>query len=507
MSSSDQEDDDRPIMAVDLDKTSMCNDREKVWADMGVSRVILRGERFGTSPPASPKVPADLSVPLALRTGGNPQRWITFFPARKAPDATCRRWKTSSLARQLALLDERSSRKRKDQCNQCAKSPGRAPRPSSEPFDSPERAAKSDAPRAEINPIPPGPTSTKKRNMIVRKGLALLLTAPFLAANRSQSFFVGASREGNDAADVDGTGGNATAGVGDGTCTRDPSSPADGDGSCLPSTAQEQPWDDDSGADAESSTSSSDDEEDWSEDEEDLSDNDEDLSDNDDDEREDDENEDDDNEDDESEDDGSANNVFDWHTAGINDMWSNLKCDEVFARGPRPVPTAAQFAETIRLYNSIVTDESLRLDASAEGIHVGLEVRQADEKGRGIFATSRIDRGTRWRDSYTRTAIFYDPDHYRKFILGLEVDMACDVLQWAYGEEGPRIAVDLDEATMCNDGGWEAEGGNVGCDEDDPAMDCERYMYAIRDIELGEEILCEYSQFSHPSSWKDMGLD
>ena len=380
--------------------------------------------------------------------------------------------------------------------------------PSSEPFD-PERAAKSDAPRAEINPIPPGPTSTKKRNMIVRKGLALLLTAPFLAANRSQSFFVGASREGNDAADVDGTGGNATAGVGDGTCTRDPSSPADGDGFCLPSTAQEQPWDDDSGADAESSTSSSDDEEDWSEDEEDLSDNDEDLSE--DDEREDDENEDDDNEDDESEDDGSANNVFDWHTAGINDMWSNLKCDEVFARGPRPVPRAAQFAETIRLYNSIVTDESLRLDASAEGIHVGLEVRQADEKGRGIFATSRIDRGTRWRDSYTKTAIFYDPDHYRKFILGLEVDMACDVLQWAYGErdddDRPRMVVDLDEAAMCNDGGWEAEGGNVGCDEDDPAMDCERYMYAIRDIELGEEILCEYSQFSHPSSWKDMGLD
>ena len=317
-----------------------------------------------------------------------------------------------------------------------------------------------------------GPTTTMKGIMIVRKGLALMLTAQFLAADRSQSSFVGASREGDDAAaDVDGTG-NAAAGVGDGTCTHDPSSPADGDGSCLPSTAQEKPRDD------ESSSSSSDDE-DW------------------------------------SEDDGSVNFFTreNWHTAGNNenrtvlDMWFNLKCDEVFARGPRPVPTADQFAESIRLYNSIVTDESKHIDASAEGIHVGLEVRQADGKGRGLFATSRIDRGTRWRDSYTKTAIFYDPDHYRKFILGLEVDMACDVLQWAYGEEGPRIAVDLDEATMCNDGGWEAEGGNVGCDEDDPAMDCERYMYAIRDIELGEEILCVYAQFDDPNSWEDMGLE
>ena len=83
--------------------------------------------------------------------------------------------------------------------------------------------------------------------MIVRKGLALMLTAPFLAADKS-TFFAGASREGDDAADVD-----ATAGVGGGTCTRDPSSPADGDGACLPSTAQEKPRDGDSGGDAKSS--------------------------------------------------------------------------------------------------------------------------------------------------------------------------------------------------------------------------------------------------------------
>lgn len=83
MSSSDQEDDDRPIMAVDLDKTSMCNDREKVWADIGCVEgdPAMDCERFGTQDAhpqqfcIPPKVPADLSVPLALRTGGNPQRY------------------------------------------------------------------------------------------------------------------------------------------------------------------------------------------------------------------------------------------------------------------------------------------------------------------------------------------------------------------------------------------------------------------------------------------------
>ncbi|EJK48525.1 hypothetical protein THAOC_32666 [Thalassiosira oceanica] len=265
--------------------------------------------------------------------------------------------------------------------------------------------------------------------MIARKGLALLLTVPFLAADRPQSFFVGASswegNDANDAADGDSTN-SASPDVGDGACSHDPSSPADG--SCLASTAHEKPRDN-SGGDVESLSPPSDDDE---------------VS---------------------SEDDGSVNFFTreNWHTAGNNenrtvlDMWFNLKCDEVFGRGPRPIPTSALFAESIRLHNSIVTDESQHLDASAEGIHVGLEVRQADNKGRGLFATSRIDRGTRWRDAYTKTAIFYDPDHYRKFIFELEVDTACDVLQWSYGYKDdnarPAMAVDLDEATMCNDGG------------------------------------------------------
>ena len=90
-----------------------------------------------------------------------------------------------------------------------------------------------------------------------------------------------------------------------------------------------------------------------------------------------------------------------------------------------------------------------------------------------------------------------------------ETGMACDALQWAYAQkdddERPRMAVDLDEITMCNDGGYEE--GNVSCDGDDPSMDCKRYEYAIRDIDAGEEILCVYAQFEEDGSWEEMGLD
>ena len=107
-----------------------------------------------------------------------------------------------------------------------------------------------------------------KTIMIVRKGLALMLTV-LLAADRSQSF-VGASREGNDAAAMppmtnDAAGSDASEGVGDGSCANDPSSPSDSGESCLPSTAKEKPRDD-NGSEDSASSSSYDDDEEWSED-------------------------------------------------------------------------------------------------------------------------------------------------------------------------------------------------------------------------------------------------
>ena len=86
MSSSDHEDDDRPIMAVDLDKTSMCNDREKVWADIGCVEgdPAMDCERFGTQtaptilhPPKGAR--RFVSTASAANRRQSTEIWITLF--------------------------------------------------------------------------------------------------------------------------------------------------------------------------------------------------------------------------------------------------------------------------------------------------------------------------------------------------------------------------------------------------------------------------------------------
>jgi len=191
----------------------------------------------------------------------------------------------------------------------------------------------------------------------------------------------------------------------------------------------------------------------------------------------------------------------------IHDLWFNLKCDVVFEK-PRPIPSKEQFEVAVQLYNSIVDEESLHLTTSTSGVLVDLEVKQVEGKGRGIFAAKDISKGQlAW---YPYAAVFYKAEDYRKFILGLEVSMACDVLQWAYAAEDEEtdyyVAVDLNDFTMCNDGGEEQ--GNIGCDEGDPAMDCdESEGYILRAIKMGEELLCIYAHFSDEESWEEMGLE
>lgn len=89
------------------------------------------------------------------------------------------------------------------------------------------------------------------------------------------------------------------------------------------------------------------------------------------------------------------------------------------------------------------------------------------------------------------------------------------MLQWAYiqtlndspNQEDAWISVDLDEGSFCNDGG---QGKSVGCDEDlgeTVEGGCKLNYFALRDIEAGEELFCEYSSFiSKFIDWEDFGL-
>mmetsp|Transcript_8157 Transcript_8157/g.12336 ORF Transcript_8157/g.12336 Transcript_8157/m.12336 type:complete len:104 (-) Transcript_8157:131-442(-) len=99
----------------------------------------------------------------------------------------------------------------------------------------------------------------------------------------------------------------------------------------------------------------------------------------------------------------------------------------------------------------------------------------------------------------------------------LDGDFACDVMQWAYVQdvsdseeyEELRISVDLDEGCFCNNGEGSDEPGSVGCDEDEAVNfdgGCTSNYFALRDIEAGEELICNYGEFVVLHGWREFGL-
>ena len=200
----------------------------------------------------------------------------------------------------------------------------------------------------------------------------------------------------------------------------------------------------------------------------------------------------------------------------IDDIWDSLVCPEIFST-QRPIHSQETWNKVIDIYNTIVEDDG-NLDPLKNGFSVGIEAKQTEFKGRGIYATHAINKGDLiW--STTRTARFGNADDYRQFLSMLDADFACDVLQWAYVQdlsdskehEELRISVDLDEGCFCNGEGSDEsdELSSVGCDEDEAVKyegGCTSNYFALRGIAAGEELICNYGEFVISHGWGEFGL-
>jgi hypothetical protein len=152
------------------------------------------------------------------------------------------------------------------------------------------------------------------------------------------------------------------------------------------------------------------------------------------------------------------------------------------------------------------------------GFYVPYQAAMAPGKGRGVFSTSFIQKGTRvWTSHQHQSARFHDGHSYRRFLGAIPEGMACDVLQWAYvqdlGTENERnltICADLDEGSLINMGEWDGDAdSNVGCIPelaDTYAGGCKENLFALRDIQPGEEILVDYRTFAIQEGWREFGL-
>jgi SET domain len=197
------------------------------------------------------------------------------------------------------------------------------------------------------------------------------------------------------------------------------------------------------------------------------------------------------------------------------------------------------------------------------GFRKAVQARQTDDgKGRGVYAAEAIRKGELVWTATASTARFPSGALYRQFLAIVPADLACDVLQWAYVQDvvhfrestarsgnndlhnrccndntteaipqspqqlqpdtsrSPvlRISVDLDEGSYMNGEDYDP---NVGCltedEEDDgddeesqptrtPPSHCQQNFYALRDIRVGEELLCYYGDFATSDGWAEFGL-
>jgi len=120
---------------------------------------------------------------------------------------------------------------------------------------------------------------------------------------------------------------------------------------------------------------------------------------------------------------------------------------------------------------------------SYSGFTVAFEVKDHGPRGRSIYAAEPIAKGTKIWDP-THLVKFHTPREMKEFLGRLDHDLQCDVLLWAYVEKGlGYVSLVLDPASFTNHG------------ERPELINMDDNNHATRDIQMGEELLENYSKF------------
>mmetsp|Transcript_7988 Transcript_7988/g.9137 ORF Transcript_7988/g.9137 Transcript_7988/m.9137 type:complete len:145 (+) Transcript_7988:83-517(+) len=88
-----------------------------------------------------------------------------------------------------------------------------------------------------------------------------------------------------------------------------------------------------------------------------------------------------------------------------------------------------KYVENVDKYQQLLDLE----EQESGGLSFPFETRYVPGKGRGIFATSDLPKGTLMWDEYDH-AMFHHLDDWDEFLHEIGYDLACDVIQWAYVE-------------------------------------------------------------------------
>uniref|UniRef100_A0A7S2WE23 SET domain-containing protein n=1 Tax=Eucampia antarctica TaxID=49252 RepID=A0A7S2WE23_9STRA len=207
-----------------------------------------------------------------------------------------------------------------------------------------------------------------------------------------------------------------------------------------------------------------------------------------------------------------------WRDYSRGNFLEKFDCEELWEK-ENPVHDQETWKRFRQAYESVVESSDSTVGdtlADFDAFTVKHYASQSPGKGRGVYAKEKIPSG-KLLYNFSRSAQFKDGKSFREFLMRLDNELACDVLQWSYvinlGEDSDdiendlRIVCDLDEGSFCNNGGHKH--GNMGYASSDtekfPRYNRMRPLFATRDIEPGEEILCKYGEFSN-GDWEHFGF-
>ncbi|KAL7480235.1 hypothetical protein ACHAW6_013589 [Cyclotella cf. meneghiniana] len=259
-----------------------------------------------------------------------------------------------------------------------------------------------------------------------------------------------------------------------------------------------------------------------------------------------------------------------WHDYSIDDLFDLFGCHSFFPpygnddddeiRPPRPAPRSIdelalkphELAETMRMiermrikYQREINTVSIPNKQDANSVfRVPVFVGDAGHKGRGIFASESISKGSLVLSiDVDNVGIFKDPMEWRRYTYTLgknDAETACSFMEWCWVQHVPKqqgeqddirhgwtVFIAFDESGLVNNAEWGAEEENIRCgtpphsiaDESTYTSDgdhfdkerwgpCGYHYYATRDISAGEELLIKYSEFEDKSQvgWVEFGV-
>lgn len=204
-----------------------------------------------------------------------------------------------------------------------------------------------------------------------------------------------------------------------------------------------------------------------------------------------------------------AEQEFMWEHGGYEaeEIWYEFGCDEIYEE-PRQPLNESDWMVLRGVYRGIVGPIDSTIGISYVNPFIKkVKVVHIDGKGRGVIAQEPILKGEHVWTGKLYSASFDDEDDFQKFLASIRVDIACDVLHWMYVEKSEDeyyISVDLDDGSFVNNAGpsFGVE-PNIADLLDDKSTNL---MVAIKDIAVGEELLCDYSDFDQIEGWDYFGL-